>query len=284
MCPPDLDPRWVRRSFERAAATYEGVASLQAEVADRLLERLDWIHLQPQRVADLGSGTGFCSRRLVSRYPRSLLVALDLAAPMLHEARRRRRRFLSRTSYICGDIQALPLATSCVDLAVSNLPLQWCADLPGTFTEITRTMAPGGLLLFSTFGRDTLWELRQSWAEVDQHVHVNDFADMHDVGDAMTAAGLRDVVVDVDRITVHYPGTRELMRELKCMGAHNVNRGRPRGLTGKSRLKHLAAAYEAYRAPEGLPATYEVVYGHGWGRQDLGPVPVPFNYRGAPTA
>ena len=283
MCPPDLDPRWVRRSFERAAATYEAAASLQAEVAERLLERLDLIRLQPQRIADLGSGTGFCSRRLLSRYPRSRLFALDLARHMLHEARRRRRPFLSRTSYICGDIQRLPLATASIDLAVSNLTLQWCGDLSRTFAEMTRIIAPGGLLLFSTFGTDTLRELRQSWAEVDGHVHVNDFADMHDLGDAMAAAGLQDVVVDVDRITVHYPNTGDLMRELKSMGAHNVNRGRPRGLTGKTSLTRLAGAYETFRVPEGLPATYEVVYGHGWGHQDFGPVAVPFTRPGAPT-
>ena len=280
MPPPDLDSRWVRRSFEKAAERYDQVASLQAEVADRLIERLDWIRLSPGRVADLGSGTGFCSRQLIRRYPRADHYLLDLAVDMLREARRRGPRLFSRPRYVCGDIQRLPLASASLDLIVSNLTLQWCTDLPQTFEGIARALARGGLLLFSTFGTDTLRELRQSWKEVDDQVHVNDFRDMHDVGDAMAAAGLRDVVVDVDRITAHYPDLYALMEELKAMGAHNVNEGRPRGLTGKERMQRVAAAYEAHRAPEGLPATYEVVYGHAWAREPSDVLPVPFSYPG----
>ncbi len=278
MSPPSLDPRWVRRSFERAATSYEAAASLQAEVAGRLLERLDWIRLQPERLADLGAGTGLCSRRLSKRYPQARIYALDLAFQMLREARRNGPRFFSRVSYLCGDIQQLPLGSSSLDLVVSNLTLQWCDDLRATFGDIVRTLRPGGLLLFSTFGTDTLRELRHAWAAVDDRVHVNAFADLHDVGDAMAGAGLRDVVVDADRLTVYYSGLHGLMRELKAMGAHNVNRDRPRGLTGKSRMARVEAAYEAQRKRQGLPATYEVVYGHGWRGDDPGVVTVPLTY------
>ena len=183
---------------------------------------------------------------------------------------------ITRQIAMAVDIQRLPLDSHSMDLVVSNLTLQWCGDLKQTLTDIARILAPGGLLLFSTFGSETLSELRSSWADVDDHVHVNDFVDLHDVGDAMAMAGLRDVVVDVDRITVHHPTLLALMRQLKAMGAHNVNRGRPRGLTGRRSLERLAAAYEQYRTIDGLPASYEVVYGHAWGRDDPNAIAVPF--------
>ncbi len=272
----DLDPKRVRRSFERAARDYDKVAGMQREVAERLLGRLDLIRIQPNRLGDFGSGTGYCSRHLAKRYRGARIVSLDLALTMVQEARRQAPRLFGRPAHVCGDLQQLPLAPSSMDLIVSNLTLQWCSNLRSTFEGLSRVLAPGGLVLFSTFGPDTLHELRESWRQVDSYVHVNDFPDMHDVGDAMAAAGLRDVVVDVDRITVHYPDLRALMRELKTMGAHNVNRGRPPGLTGKQRLRRVIQAYETLRNQDGLPASYEVVYGHAWGPEAPGVTAVKF--------
>ncbi len=270
-----LDQRLLRQAFDRAAQRYDRFAKLQVEVADRLLERLDYIRLTPKRIADLGAGTGYCTQRLGKRYRGADLFALDLAMGMLRKARRRGPKILGRPAYVCADMQHLPFASGRLDLIVSNLTLQWCSDLGRTFLTLRNALAPGGLLLFSTFGPDTLQELRDSWSTVDDYVHVNAFPDMHIVGDAMTAAGLRDVVVDVDRLWVTYHDVYELMRELKMLGAHNVNRGRPNSLTGKGRLAHLVAAYERYRRDGGLPATYEVVYGHAWAPAP-GPIQVPF--------
>lgn len=272
-----FETRLVRSSFERAASRYDQVASLQMEVADRLLERLDLIRMQPRSVADLGAGTGYCARELSRRYRGARLYALDIALAMLQRARRKAPRLFARTGYVCGDLQRLPLANASLDLIVSNLTLQWCPELTDTFRDLARTLAPGGLLLFSTFGPDTLKELRESWAQADRHVHVNHFPDMHDIGDTMAAAGLMDVVMDVDRITVEYPDVDTLMRELKAMGAHNVNRHRPHGLTGKGRIARLLDAYEGYRRDGRLPATYEVVYGHAWAPNAPGVVAVPLD-------
>ncbi|GAB4352996.1 MAG: malonyl-ACP O-methyltransferase BioC [Gammaproteobacteria bacterium] len=264
-----LDRRALRRSFNRAATTYDAAAVLQREVAERLLGRLEWLRLQPVDLLELGCGTGYCTRALEGRYRKARIWALDIAEAMLVQTRRGSGWF-SRTRCLCGDAQRLPVADRSIDLIFSNLTLQWCDDLAAAFAEFQRVLRPGGAVLFSTFGPDTLRELRAAWAAVDGRSHVNRFLDMHDVGDAMLRAGLSDPVMDVDRLTQHYGTVRELMRDLKAIGAHNVTAGRPQGLTGRQRMRAVEAAYEAVREPQGLPASYEVVYGHAWAGDGTG--------------
>jgi len=258
------DKLLARRSFERAATGYDQAAVLQQEVARRLLERLTLIKLQPRRVLDLGCGTGQCVPGLMSRYKSAQVVALDIAVPMLLQARRR-GHWLRKPRCICADAEYLPLADASIDLIFSNLMLQWCVDIDHVFSELQRVLRPGGLLLFTSFGPDTLRELRASWARVDGYNHVNAFADMHDVGDALLRAGFVDPVMDVERLTMTYPDVWQLMRELKQIGAHNVTAGRLRGLTGKAHIQSLLQAYEQFRSAGVLPASFEVVNGQAWG-------------------
>ena len=257
------DKRLARRSFEHAANRYDSASALQQEVAARLLERLEIMRIEPQCIIDLGSGTGFCIPGLFSRYRHAEVVALDIALPMLRYARKR-GRWLRRPLCVCADAENLPFADGQFDLVFSNLMLQWCADLEGTFRELRRVLRPGGLLLFTSFGPDTLVELRESWKQVDSFNHVNYFQDMHDVGDALLQTGFSNPVMDVERITLTYSSLQDLMRDLKHIGAHNVTRGRPRGMTGRHRMQHLVEAYETYRKDGVLPASYEVVHGHAW--------------------
>jgi len=259
-----IDRRAVRASFERAAANYDAAAVLQHEVGKRLLERLEWMRLEPRLAIDLGCGTGRQIAGLRHRYPDATVLAVDLAEGMLTEARQRKMSG-PEPAWLCADIAALPLAERSADLLFSNLTLQWCLDPEAVFAGLLRVLRPGGLLLFSTFGPDTLGELRASWAEVDDHNHVNAFFDLHDLGDALVRARFADPVMDCERITLTYPDVLSLMRDLKTIGAHNVTAGRPRGLTGRGALATLADAYATFRRPDGtLPATYEVIYGHAW--------------------
>lgn len=261
-----LDRSRLRASFERASGSYEAAARLQAEVAAELLTRLDIFDFSPGVVLDLGAGTGRVTRELKRRYPRALVIALDLAPGMLRAARRNQplwRRF----ARICGDALRLPLRSASVDLVFSSLMLQWCEPLDAALAEVRRVLRPDGHFAFSTFGPDTLGELRSAWAEVDAHTHVNRFLDMHQVGESLTHAGLAEPVLDVDRIELGYPDTLTLMRDLKAIGAHNVTAGRPRTLLGRKRLERLSAAYETFRRGAQLPATYEVIYGASWGAQ-----------------
>jgi malonyl-CoA O-methyltransferase len=259
-----LDRRRVRRSFERASPGYDRAAVLQTDVRRRLLARLEYVRLEPQVIVDAGCGTGHASRELKRLHPRALVIALDIAPGMLRAAARQ-RGWLRRFERVCADAQRLPLAEASVDLLYSNLMLQWCDDLDALFAEFRRVLKPRGLLTFSTFGPDTLKELRSAWASVDAHTHVHRFIDMHDIGDALVRAGLSEPVLDVEPFTLTYDDTFALMGDLKAIGAHNAAAGRAPGLTGRGRLSAMSAAYEHHRSAGKLPATYEVVYGQAWG-------------------
>jgi malonyl-CoA O-methyltransferase len=257
-----LDIPRVRRSFDRAAMTYDGAAVLHTEVRTNLLQRLEWMAVSPGVVVDAGAGTGHASRALIRRYPKARVIAVDSSPRMLHAAGRQ-QGWLRRFARLCADAECLPLADGSVDLIVSNLMLQWCnPDL--VFAEFRRVLAPHGLLSFTTLGPDTLRELRSAWRAVDSHTHVNQFIDMHDIGDALVRAGFAAPVLDVERYTLTYLDVRRVAADLKATGARNATVGRARGLTGRGRFAMLQTAYEAFRQNGRLPATYEVVFGHAW--------------------
>lgn len=266
----ELDRQQARRAFEKAADGYDEAAVLQQEIGRRLLERLDVIHCDPGRILDLGAGTGACARSLMQRYPLADIIALDIAHAMLRKTQAR----IGDTRYltcVCADGERLPFADNSFDFIFSNLMLQWCTELIPVFTELRRVLRPGGLLLFTSFGPDTLMELRASWSDVDDYTHVNSFIDMHNVGDALVTTRWAEPVIDAERITVTYREVGTLMQDLKHIGAHNVTRQRPRGLTGRQRMNKMIAAYEQFREDGVLPASYEVVYGHAWAPNEKNP-------------
>lgn len=255
----------IQRAFDRAAASYDAFAVLQREVGDRVLSRLQYMHIEPKLILDLGAGTGYCARHLEKKFKKARVVLLDLALSMLITARTNQtRRWSSRSHYLCSDTLKLPMLSASIDFVFSNLMLQWCNDLPTVFKECRRVLRPGGLLLFTSLGPDTLQELRRAWSEVDGLPHVNVFSDMHDVGDALISSGFSAPVLDRDLITMTYQDLFDLMRDLKGIGAQNNLTGRRRSLTGKTALTQVRAAYERYRNNALLPATYEIVYGHAW--------------------
>jgi malonyl-CoA O-methyltransferase len=257
-----LEPRWVRRSFDRAAKTYDAAAVVHAEVRENLLQRLQLTTLVPRVVLDAGAGTGHASRALKRRYPKAMVVALDSSPKMLQEAKRQ-QSWLRPFGRVCADAELLPLADGSVDLILSNLMLQWC-NPDEVFAEFRRVLAPHGLLSFSAFGPDTLRELRAAWKEADSHSHVHQFIDMHDLGDALVRGGFAAPVLDVERFTLQYLDVRKVAADLKATGAHNATAGRAKGLTGTRRFAAMQAAYESFRQDGRLPATFEVVFAHAW--------------------
>src|SRR5664279_547621 len=278
--PREVDPRAVRRAFSRAAATYDGAAVLQREVSTRMASRLDYVKVAPKLILDAGCGTGEAVGELAARYAGARVVALDLALPMVAAARERAlgtrsllRRLLppsfarhdkASPHFVCGDVNALPFPGVAFDLAWSNLALQWVNDLPRALAEMRRVLKVGGLFTFTTFGPDTLKEIRAAFARADGYTHTNRFTDMHDIGDMLVEAGFGDPVMDMELLTLTYTAPADALRELKTLGATNATRGRPRGLTGRSRWRRMEAALEQLRRDGRIPASFEVIYGHAW--------------------
>jgi malonyl-CoA O-methyltransferase len=266
-----IDKRQVRNSFERAAASYDQAAVLQREVGGRMLSRLDYIKHTPDVILDAGSGTGYGTRQLRLRYPDARMLAVDIAPAMHFQARPSVswwKQLLAvrgnQTSYVCGDIEQMPLKDSCAGLVWSNLTLQWCNDINRTLAEVHRVLQAGGLFMFSTFGPDTLKELRQAFRSADSYSHINRFTDMHDIGDMLVHNGFATPVMDMEYIVLTYDDVTSVMRDLKAIGAHNVTQGRRRGLTGKISWQKGINQYETLRIEGKLPATFEVIYGHAW--------------------
>lgn len=250
------DKRQVAASFSRAADSYDAVAELQREVGAQLLACLPaW--LQPRRWLDLGCGTGHFTRALAGRYGQSEGLALDIAEGMLRHARAQG----VRAHFLGGDAEALPLRDESLDLLFSSLALQWCGNFPRVLSEARRVLRPGGVMAFSSLCVGTLQELRDSWQAVDGFVHVNRFRHFEDYRRACAVRGLQLHQLQRRAHRLYFADLRSLTRSLKDLGAHNLNPGRPSGLTGRARIRALHAAYESFRCPEGLPATYQVVYG-----------------------
>ena len=277
-----MTKRAIRAAFERAAAGYDQAAFLQQEVARRLDERLEVMKIAPEVILDAGCGTGYALPLLRARYPKARLIGLDLALGMLLQARVRQagtggwRKWLSILTPhpspftpVCADIERLPCKRDSLDLVWSNLTLQWVGDLEACLREIHRVIRPGGLFAFTTFGPDTLKELRQAFAGLDGYAHVNRFTDMHDIGDMLVHAGFANPVMEMEYLTLTYADLKSLLRELKAIGANTVLEGRRMGLMGRREWQRLSDNYERLRRDGRLPATFEVIYGHAWaGRKD----------------
>lgn len=259
-----FDYAQVRARFNRAYRTYDQFAAVQQEVGRRLEERFEWLKIEPRRILDLGAGTGQMTKALQKRYPAAQVVALDLAEQMLAVIPKTGRIF-KRRRVVCADMHQLPFKAGSFDVVISNFSLQWSHDLRLVMQEVARVLAAGGVFVFTTLGPDTLMECRTAWAELDESVHTHGFLDMHDVGDALLASCFADPVMDQERLTLYYPTPAELVKELRGVGVGNTHLDRAAGLTGREKWKGFLAGLEFQRTEQGIPLTYEVVYGLAWG-------------------
>ena len=240
------------------------------EAAARLLDHLDPVRIEPRWVLEIAMQ---CSLRdhLTARFPDSRVASCGLVPGALvpKPADGGGRLFTLSASPF-----RLPLVSGSADLMVSSLALHWFADPGPVFGEVRRVLRPGGLAVFTTLGPGALEELRRSWRTVDSYSHLIDFMDMHDLGDAMVRAGFADVVMDAERISVTWPDVPALLRDLRDLGTGNPLSGRAPGLTAPGRLAALARAHETHRSSGRLPATVELVHGHGWKREARAEVPL----------
>lgn len=267
--PFSYDYKKVRHNFDRSSTTYDEAAVLQREIADRLLQRLEYIQKSPEMILDLGSGTGYVTKYLLDNYKQATLTAIDLS-PKMCDVTKQQGGWFRKPQVVCANAQELPFADNAFDCVISSLMLQWCDDLEQTFTGINRVLKSEGLFSFSTFGPDTLKELNLAWQAVDDHAHTHPFIDMHDVADTLLTAGFEQPVVDMEMITLTYSSVHLLLKDLKMIGANNALTHRAKGLTGRQTIRKLEEAYEKFRTDDGLyPLSYEVIYGHCWGKPSL---------------
>jgi malonyl-CoA O-methyltransferase len=259
---PEFRPRDIRRRFEDAADRFSEADFVHGVTREGLLLRMQPMTIDATTVIDLGSATGSAIPLLQKRFRGARVIAVDLSAAMLRIVRRR-RTLLSKRPAVQADARSLPFAAASVDVIFSNLMLPWVDDLDTVFAEVARVLRKDGLFAFSSLGPDSLLELREAWQAVDEGPHVKRFPDMHDVGDGLVRAGLRDPVLDVDKLTVSYRDPGVLFRDLTSAGARNSLSGRQRGLMGRDRFRRFI---DTLFVPAGdRSITLELVYGHCWG-------------------
>ncbi len=250
----------VAGRFNKAAGSYDQAALMQQEVGRRTIERLEFIRIEPTRVLDLGAGSGYCTALLKDRFPEAEVHAVDLAFESLR---------LHQIAPICADAHFLPFTNDSFDLVFSNMVLHWCENIADVMLEVERVLKPDGVFIFSSLGPDTLKEMRDSWAKIDEYQHVHDFIDMHHIGDALLKCGFSDPVMDSEMLIIEYETLTTLLKDLKNLGVSNIHEKRQRGLMGRQKFQQFLAAYEQYRDEGIYPVTYEVVYGLAFGKKPV---------------
>jgi malonyl-CoA O-methyltransferase len=251
-----LDKTKVKGSFAQAARTYDSVADLQRRVGQGLLAQILACNLDGL-VVDIGCGTGFLSRELASVEKILQVIGLDIALPMLQTTRQ--KIDWQNLSLLCADAEFLPFTAQSVNHIVSNLALQWCENLSAVFSEVKRVLKPDGQLIFSTFGGQTLQELKAAWANVDDYSHVNSFYTAIEIANFLQQTGFQQVETQVNIYQSNYDSVFALMHELKAIGAHNVTAGRRKSMTGKVKMRAMIAEYDTLRCDGTIPATFEII-------------------------
>ncbi len=254
----------ISKAFNQHASEYECAAKVQQEIGARLLERLQYLSIKPQRILDLGCGPGVFSYELTRMYPKAQVVGLDLAQFMLTQAQKK-QSWRRKWPLVAADMRHLPFAAGAFDLIFANQVIHWGGPLMPVFRELNRVMNANGCLMFTTLGPDTFKELKHAWSGVNHYAHVNEFVDMHDVGDCLMSEHFLEPVMDMELLAVHYETLPKLLKALKAQGVKNINPQRNQGLTGKTAWQQFEQNYSALQTDKGkYPLTYEVVYGHAW--------------------
>ena len=248
----------IRNSFNKAANNYNEYAVLQKEVACQLFNSIDKFNISPKNILDIGCGSGFFTTLLAKKFINSEIIALDFAENMLKKI-----PVMPNISLICANGEQLPFKDNSFDIVGANLMLQWSDNILNQLQNIYKVLTNKGLFVFSSFGIDTLCELRKSWQKVDNNNHVNIFEDMHNIGDLLLHTGFKKPIVKMEKITLTYQNVKDLLIDLKKIGANSVI-NRSNKLITKTKLMQMIENYEQFRTKSKIPATYEVIYGIGW--------------------
>lgn len=269
-----LSSKDIRRRFDRSANHFDSGDFVHSATRDGLMTRLEPLLIDAKTVLDLGAATGSANRMLEKRFKRSHVISIDLSHNML-QIGRTKKPWLSKTSFVQAAAWHLPFETESIDVIFANQLLPWIDNPTSVFKEVARVLRKGGLFAFATLGPDSLQEIRRAWSAIDDGHHVNRFLDMHDLGDGLVNAGLRDPVLDVDRLAVSYDSSDALFRDLTTVGARNAFKSRATGLTGKGVFRDMTQALSTAAVGGKITLNLELVFGHCWG---AGPKKDPTNY------
>jgi malonyl-CoA O-methyltransferase len=252
-----IDKRKIAQSFGLAANTYDSAAHFQRWVGEKLIDKIP--ESSPFTIVDLGCGTGYSSDFLKTKFPKANYIGMDLSENMLHFAK---AHHCSSCTWVAGDAESLPFQNNSIDLIFSSLAIQWCSNLPLLMQEVERVLSPNGLFVFSTLIDGSLDELKVAWSEVDDKQHVNDFFVKDHYQQAVLESDLNTALLQEETKVLKYQKLTQLMRELKSLGAHNLNAERSTTLMGKKKLNSVISAYEKFRLEDTyLPASYQILWG-----------------------
>lgn len=257
----DLDNVQILRQIKATHATYDQFAAVQKELTRRALSRLDYIKQQPQCILDLSLQSRDSEPVLRRLYPTAYCVS---TSPVILDLPARPWRFFRKSQpRVVVPFADLPFQESSIDFIFMSLKLLWVNERQRLLQDCYRVLKPGGMLLFTTLGPDTLSELRQAFLAGDQYDHVHPFMDMHDIGDMLVQVGFQQPVMDVEHVVLEYQTLSGLTEDLRKTGSTNALIKRERGLMTPRQWKRVEQAYP--RLAEGAyGATFEWIYGHAW--------------------
>jgi len=241
--------RAVRTAFSRSAPQYDSVAFVQRVTAQILVQGIPGA--PRHRIVDAGSGTGYATRLLAERAPSAQIVPMDHAYAMCAQAK------LADT--VCGDLESLPFATGCFDLYCANLAWQW-TEPNRAAQEAARILRPGGMLAITTLGPTSLYELQTAFAAIDSYRHVLRFRSAEEYYACLDQAGFSEIKQENRILKIHRPDFTTLLRELRTLGANELDTRRRPGLMGRQSWQQVLKRYEALREAQGLPLSYDVLY------------------------
>jgi len=258
-----IDKEYKRKVFNRHAKTYDNYSSLQNKISDNLFKKLDLIEVRPSLILDLGCGTGRNGGILKKKYKNIRLINYDFSINMLQEAKKKQHKvFSTKSEFICGDIEELSFSENTFDIIWSTSSLQWCNNLSDIFKKAKSLLKPGGLFIFSTFGPNTLFELKNVTKKISNYQKTNNFLDILSINDKLIEEGFSDPVIDSEEFCLTYKNINKLFLDLRKIGATSGFKSKKIGLSGKSYLKLILDGYKEYSYDGIYPATYEVVYGY----------------------
>lgn len=251
----------IQKKHNLNANDIKNIDFIYKEISARMIERLDYIKINPENILDIGSGLEIDSKSLGSRFPKSIIFELDFAINILRNSSPKKglfkKLFNGNSRQICADALHLPINSNSINLVWSNMCLPFISDLDAYFKEVRRVLAIGGLFLTTGLGVDSLQQLR------DVGLNTFNFPDMHIIGDILVKLGFTHPVTDLEYITLEYDDINQLLSDVRVIGSGNAIINKRTSLTRKDYLD-LKVRFDKLTKNGKIPLTLEVFYAHAW--------------------